>query len=161
MLVCRWGILRRPLPSTMGLKKSTALTMALCRLHNFCIDRRLLAKAKREAASSKNKNSGTTRIRTELFPGDADEAERDIAPALETDNAEILANGGRVIDSRGNTAAAFLLGNTHCEASDTEKRRRHRELKSTASTPRDACVASVEFQGLSRPVPAQWVKQQY
>lgn len=40
MFVGRWGILRRALPKTMGLKKTIALVFCLCRLHNFCIDHR-------------------------------------------------------------------------------------------------------------------------
>jgi DDE superfamily endonuclease len=35
-LVHRWGILRRPMSKSLGLKKTTTLVMALCRLHNFC-----------------------------------------------------------------------------------------------------------------------------
>jgi hypothetical protein len=38
MLVHRWSILRKPMPTGMHLGKVTALTMALCKLHNFCID---------------------------------------------------------------------------------------------------------------------------
>jgi hypothetical protein len=38
MLVHRWGILRKPIPSCISIKKTTALVMCLCRLHNFCID---------------------------------------------------------------------------------------------------------------------------
>jgi hypothetical protein len=37
MLVHCWAILRRALPSMMGVRKQIALTMALCKLHNFCI----------------------------------------------------------------------------------------------------------------------------
>ena len=37
-LVHRWGILRRPLSSKIGLRRISSLVMALCRLHNFCID---------------------------------------------------------------------------------------------------------------------------
>jgi hypothetical protein len=37
MLVQRWSILRRPLPSMMGVKKQICLVMALCKLHNFCM----------------------------------------------------------------------------------------------------------------------------
>ena len=37
MLVQRWAILRKALPSKMGVKKQIALTMALCKLHNFCL----------------------------------------------------------------------------------------------------------------------------
>jgi DDE superfamily endonuclease len=40
MLVGRWGILRRAFPQAMSLKKITAMTLCLCRLHNFCIDHR-------------------------------------------------------------------------------------------------------------------------
>jgi DDE superfamily endonuclease len=36
MMVRRWGILRFPLASKMGVIKQIALTMALCSLHNFC-----------------------------------------------------------------------------------------------------------------------------
>lgn len=41
MLVGRWGIMRKALPATMGLRKTTALVLALCKLHNFCINERL------------------------------------------------------------------------------------------------------------------------
>ncbi len=37
MFVHRWGILRRPLSSSMGLGKITALVMCFGSLHNFCI----------------------------------------------------------------------------------------------------------------------------
>jgi hypothetical protein len=38
MLVHRWGILRKPIPCCISIKKTTALVMCLCRLHNYCID---------------------------------------------------------------------------------------------------------------------------
>jgi hypothetical protein len=40
-LVARWGILRRAIPSQFRIRKTTSLTIALCRLHNFCINMRL------------------------------------------------------------------------------------------------------------------------
>jgi DDE superfamily endonuclease len=40
MLVHRWGIFRRAMPCNITVIKTTALTMCLCRLHNFCIDNR-------------------------------------------------------------------------------------------------------------------------
>jgi DDE superfamily endonuclease len=40
-LVPRWGLLRRALPANYGIRKSTSLVIALCRLHNYCIDQRL------------------------------------------------------------------------------------------------------------------------
>ena len=38
MLVNRWGILRRALPATFGIRKTGSLTHCLCRLHNYCIN---------------------------------------------------------------------------------------------------------------------------
>jgi hypothetical protein len=38
MLVHRWGCLRKPMPMHFGTHKITKLILALCKLHNFCID---------------------------------------------------------------------------------------------------------------------------
>ena len=38
MLVHRWGILRKAIPMNISLTRTNALVMALCKLHNFCID---------------------------------------------------------------------------------------------------------------------------
>jgi hypothetical protein len=40
MLVHRFGILRKPMPVNIRVPQTTALVTALCRLHNYCIDRR-------------------------------------------------------------------------------------------------------------------------
>ena len=40
MLVHRFGILRKPMPCNITVPKVSALVTALCRLHNYCIDRR-------------------------------------------------------------------------------------------------------------------------
>jgi hypothetical protein len=40
MLTRRWGILRKPLPSVIGVKKQILLVYALCKLHNYVIDAR-------------------------------------------------------------------------------------------------------------------------
>ena len=39
MLVHQWGILRKPMPPNIPVKKITAMIMCLCKLHNYCIDR--------------------------------------------------------------------------------------------------------------------------
>ena len=39
-LVHRWGVLRRPLSTNIGIQKIGRMVSALCRLHNFCIDGR-------------------------------------------------------------------------------------------------------------------------
>jgi hypothetical protein len=38
MLLHYWGLLRRAMPCCITITKTTALTMSLCKLHNFCID---------------------------------------------------------------------------------------------------------------------------
>ena len=38
-LVHRWGILRRPISKSIGIKKTCNMVVALSRLHNFCTDR--------------------------------------------------------------------------------------------------------------------------
>ena len=50
MLVHRWSILRRALPAAMGLHKITALTMCLCKLHNFLVDEKIAKSLSQEAA---------------------------------------------------------------------------------------------------------------
>jgi DDE superfamily endonuclease len=53
MLVVRWGLLpHAALPASMGLKKTTALVLCLCRLHNYCIDCRLGVERNKAANSS-------------------------------------------------------------------------------------------------------------
>ena len=41
MLVHRFGVLRKPTQSNITLRKTTALVVSLCSLHNFCIHERL------------------------------------------------------------------------------------------------------------------------
>ena len=41
ILVNRWGILRRPMPSNYSIRKIADIVNCLCRLHNFLIDARL------------------------------------------------------------------------------------------------------------------------
>eukprot|EP00804_Cyclotella_cryptica_P020311 CCRYP_014047-RB/>CCRYP_014047-RB protein AED:0.24 eAED:0.17 QI:0/0/0/1/0/0/2/0/324 len=38
ILVHRWGILRKPMPVNLSVQKISSLVLALCKLHNFCID---------------------------------------------------------------------------------------------------------------------------
>ena len=96
-----------------------------------------------------------------------DSFDEGIAPALAVDDAEIMCNGGSMMyrgvaeSNTVATAASFLLGNEFSEANDNEKRRRARaearaDEAGTRTTPRDVCVAAVQFQGLKRPTPKQW-----
>eukprot|EP00804_Cyclotella_cryptica_P017177 CCRYP_013117-RA/>CCRYP_013117-RA protein AED:0.25 eAED:0.25 QI:0/-1/0/1/-1/0/1/0/208 len=38
ILVHRWGIMHKPMPVNISVKKISSLVLALCKLHNFCID---------------------------------------------------------------------------------------------------------------------------
>ena len=40
MLVHRWGILRKAMPTGITVAKTSVLVLALCKLHNFCIEER-------------------------------------------------------------------------------------------------------------------------
>lgn len=37
MLVHRWGMLRKPIPTNISVSKTTSLVLCLCKLHNYCI----------------------------------------------------------------------------------------------------------------------------
>ena len=41
MLVARWGVLRSAISAKIGLKKTPAMVICLCKLHNYCIDSRI------------------------------------------------------------------------------------------------------------------------
>lgn len=40
ILVHRWGMLRKPMPVNLEVRKISSLVLALCKLHNYCIDKR-------------------------------------------------------------------------------------------------------------------------
>lgn len=130
MLVARWGILRRALPAAMGLKKQIALTMCLCRLHNYCITERLLNKQ---------------------------DISQDIVPSLAVDAVEISAYGGIRMEKNNEGWNDFspneLLGSGHHfeDLARSQYRRRTNVI-----TPRDHLFAMVVQQGLKRPTPKQW-----
>ena len=39
ILVHRWGILRKPMPVNLTVQKISSMVLALCKLHNFCIEK--------------------------------------------------------------------------------------------------------------------------
>lgn len=45
MLVHRWGILQKPMSSKFPISKIIAITLCLCKLHNYCINARLASPA--------------------------------------------------------------------------------------------------------------------
>jgi hypothetical protein len=40
ILVHRWGMLRKPMPVNLEVRKISSCVLALCKLHNYCIDKR-------------------------------------------------------------------------------------------------------------------------
>ena len=62
MFVQRWGILRSAMPKGITLRKTTALVLALAKLHNFCIDQadtRILAMTARDEFRLLSREAGS------------------------------------------------------------------------------------------------------
>ena len=134
-LVHRWGILRRAIPSTIGIQKTTALLVILCRLHNFCIDRRLIAGS-----------DGS------LYP---------YPSPLAMDNADIITHGGISMDFEAEGLNDFspeelLHGGEHFDDVTRDQVRQMQRAGcefSADALPRDILHDSVIMQGLTRPTP--------
>ena len=149
MLVARWSILRKPLPSSMGLSKTTALTMCLCRLHNFCIDCRLIAEAKGRSGSSRKKRR---RVNSD---------HQDIAEPLAQDRLELM--GGIPLERHAFNDASpedLLHGGHHFDDAPESLRqafvRQARSVNRHAEDPREKLRRQVERMQLSRPTPKAW-----
>jgi hypothetical protein len=151
MLVNRWGILRRALPAAMNMNRTLLLTMALCRLHNFCINERL-----------KHKEGGRLTVRRTLR----------IAEPLAIDVAEIATHGGIPMENRAdrdvprfarNLPEQLLhAGHHHDDTERDDRRRLERYARRRAQDgllPRDILHNMIIAQQLRRPEPNQWQKQ--
>jgi DDE superfamily endonuclease len=131
-LVSRWGILRRALPSKLGIKKCVALACCLCRLHNFCVNERLKVK------------------RTVNVP-----------MALPADDLEIISHGGISLDSvDGNDQSPedLLHGGEHQDDVSKAFRKQYIRKKKDEEFPRDKLLEIVDRSGVSRPTPKRWQK---
>jgi DDE superfamily endonuclease len=96
-LVQRWGLLRRALSAKITTKKVTTLCMALCRVHNFCIDRRLKPE---------------DRMGTPTSPSGSKETE-DLSPLI-SDECVIEMNGGiRTRNDESYRPVGLLHGGMH------------------------------------------------
>jgi hypothetical protein len=126
MLVGRWGILRKALPKAMGLRKIAALTVCLCRLHNFCL-----------VANRDSKN----RLLSPLA-SDAVEIIGHGGIALGNNGPEQLLHGG---EHHEDTSRVYRQGY-----------RRAGVAVDGHLPPRDRIVNLLEKSGLSRPIPRAW-----
>jgi hypothetical protein len=139
-LVHCFGILRRAIPMALGLRKTSALVSALCRLHNFCTD------AYNNHASSA--------------------AEGSLPEPLEQDQAFATMNSGielRETAMNRYEPSGLLHGGEHSHDVSRNIRRRERrriEGNGPPSTrkvlPQQKLHDLVTNQGLRRPTPRDW-----
>ena len=139
MLVHRWGVLRRPLSAKISMKKVNCLLMALCRLHNYCINCRL------KPNENVSVNSST--------PPNATPHGEDLSP-LATDELAIAMHAGISLDRNGRPTE-LLHGGEHFEDVPDHNMRNWRR-KSNTPLPRDIMWKQVEEAGLKRPTPKRW-----
>jgi hypothetical protein len=133
LLIHRWGVLRRPLSLSIGLGKTTALVMCLCRLHNFCIQSRL---------------------------GYVDNVGRGV-PLTPGDEAYIASVSGIAWDDITGKPAQLLDGGNHLPRGERALRCRNTERHEIYSTEdglllRDLLHQQVFENDLSRPRPPAW-----
>ena len=134
MLVHRWGILCKPMSTMLPISKVTALVRCLCRLHNFCINERLLANLV---------NS----------PGPANDPV--VAQPLDSDLANIaLAGGAYILNGTDQFNPEELLhGGEHFD--DVSRSVRVSRKKSDI-LPRENMCNLVEEYDMRRPTPKNW-----
>ena len=137
MLVKRWALLRRALPSSISITKIVSLVICLCRLHNYCIRR-----------STKRSRTGNV-----IIPR-----------SLAADNLEVQAAGGISLstssDGMNEVAPLELLngGQHHDDTEDKERRAfQRRGMTKDDVLPRDCLHAMVIDGGFKRPTPQKWV----
>jgi hypothetical protein len=129
--VHRWGLLRKPITASIGLAKTTALVMCLCRLHNYCIDQR---------------------------DGDIGSS-ISVPPPTARDQAEIAMNGGVPLNERNyNSPDQLLHGGEHFDGVSRGLRRRAERAAASGGValPRDILHESIIQNDLRRPTPASW-----
>jgi DDE superfamily endonuclease len=135
-LVARWGVLRRAIPSNLGIKKTTSLVICLCRLHNYCINERLAHDARQATVI-------------------------DIPEALAADRLEILQNGGVDLQRTSDNDMSpeeLLHGGEHHEDTSLAFRRQFvkRGMNKNDVLPRERLHDIVANGGFTRPTPKKW-----
>jgi DDE superfamily endonuclease len=139
-LVSRWGILRRAMPTNVGIKKTVSLVFCLCRLHNYCINERIMKAAKQRVSQG---------------------AQEAVVPrALASDNLEVMRHGGIATGRDGQVSADDLIGAGHHFIDTTKSYRRQvlRREKSAEGVPRDKLLEIITRGGFMRPTPKKWQK---
>ena len=131
-LLQNWGILRKALPAQMGLRKNIVTVIALCKLHNFCIDQQI----------GRIEVGGTPRL-------------------LDTEYANILLEGGVRLENLQNNPSCpeqLLHGGEHFDDVRKVLLRSIRRKENVASMklPWEMLLDVVTSQGLKCPTPSKW-----
>jgi DDE superfamily endonuclease len=132
MLVHRWGILRKAMPLGITVRKTTALVMALCKLHNFCIDASDTGITKTTAADSFD-ISLHGGFGLNGFQSENSDSNEDFEYCNERDRINELLDGGNHWD----------------DAPPCARRARH---KTKQLLPNEVMLRFIEEQGFQRPV---------
>ena len=139
MLVHRFGILRKAIPMNVDVRKTNSLVLALCKLHNFCIDHsdRIIEQSYHKDATSIMRDGG-------LYCPRIDD---DIDDQWEYDYEKDRVNG-------------LLDGGHHFEDHSREDRRKYRNarnipndlvLRDVRALPNDIILNRVFEQSYKRP----------
>lgn len=139
MLVHRWGILRKAIPMGISLAKTNALVMALCKLHNFCVDKNDL-KISRPTPDDSVAIADLGGIDLHAFASSTEQGSGDEGEETtynhETDRIDDLLDGGN-----------------HCDDFPQLRRRGvARRATGGAPLPAQVMLQYVEEQGLQRPL---------
>jgi hypothetical protein len=129
-LVHRWGLLRRPMHTKIGLRKTGLLVMAMCRLHNFCIN-------DGDCAANPDEVLPITLQEDEAF------------------NATLSGISLEASDNNSHEPTDLLHGGEHFD--DVNRNiRRQLQRNNSQVLPQKKLHESVVNQGLRRPTPKNW-----
>lgn len=160
MMVHRWGILRRPICRTIGIVGACDMVMALCHLHNFCINSRL-----------------DTNLPPLLLSDEANVHSMGYGVNMDNFHVDSRFGSGQVDASISGIQrpTGLLDGGHHNDDYDIEmryndqrnvrrnqrrKRKRKKDDSPDARLPQEILLCSVINQGLNRPTPAKWKDEQ-
>ena len=130
ILVHRFGILRKPIPVNISVQKTTSLVLALCKLHNFCI----------------NQNDSNV---SSAFESDVANIVREggiYRPSMDKDGNATWSYDFQ--ESSKDRLSSILDGGDHHDDHSREDRRKYRYRK---HLPRDAILRKVRNGGHGRP----------
>ena len=127
ILVHRFGILRKPIPNNINVQKTCSLVLALCKLHNFCIDQ-----------SDRSIDAALSRDVAHIVREGGE-----YCPRIDEDGAAVWE-----YDEEEDRLNALLDGGEHRNDHSATARRRYRWVE---DLPRSRLHRVVSARGLTRP----------